>query len=267
MATWAIGDVQGCFEPLMRLVEAVDFAPGRDRLWLCGDLVNRGPASLEVLRWCVAHDAQLVAVLGNHDVYLLARWLAGVEQKDRDTVQAVLDAPDAPALLGWLRARPLLHREGDQVLVHAGVAPGWTITEAEAAARSLEGALRGAKAAKLLRRSFAVRPRRWDPDAKRLDRLVTALALFTRMRCFTSSGALDYDYTGPLDRVPDGLTPWWRVPGRPAADHMIWFGHWAAVGVHREGRICALDSGCVWGRSLSAVCLDDGRVVRVARDP
>ena len=267
VATYAIGDVQGCYDPFQRLLEAVGFDPAADRLWLAGDLVNRGPASLEVLRWLVAHRAQVVSVLGNHDIYLLARALGAVHTRRRCTIQAVLDARDAAVLIGWLRARPLLHTEGARLLVHAGLHPAWAPEDAATEARAVEALLTSSDTRAFLSESFDRRPRHWRPTDTAHERALATLAILTRVRCYSHGGTIDYKYAGPLPEAPDHLTPWWRMPGRRSAGVHVYFGHWAALGFHREPGITGLDSGCVWGGALTAVRLDDGSVAQVPLDP
>ncbi|MGM0577423.1 MAG: symmetrical bis(5'-nucleosyl)-tetraphosphatase [Myxococcota bacterium] len=263
MTDWAIGDVQGCWEPLRRLLDRIDFDPARDRVWLAGDLVNRGHGSLHVLRWVRDLGDRAVAVLGNHDIHLLACALGVRDLRRRDTLEHVLEAPDCDDLLDWLRRRPLLHREGDHVMVHAGVHPRWDLDEAAALAAEAETILRGPDAAEYLAASYARPQTRWKDSHRGHRRFSALLTVFTRVRCMEPDGTMT-DYSGPLDRIPAGQVPWWRFPGRRPLGATVVFGHWAAVGLHREPGILALDSGCVWGRSLTAVRLDDGHVEQVA---
>jgi bis(5'-nucleosyl)-tetraphosphatase (symmetrical) len=251
VATYAIGDVQGCFATLMRLVERLPFDPERDRLWLAGDLVNRGPRSLDVLRWARAQGEHLTAVLGNHDLHLLARAEGLVPAKDGDTLDAVLAASDCDELLDWLRCRPLCHVEGDRVLVHAGLHPDWTLPAARAAAEQLELVFQGAKGE---RRELlaAIASGGGDPRAH-------AARVFTRIRLCTPAGEL-CPGSGPPDEAPAGCVPWFRAPGRRSAGATIVFAHWSALGLLREPTLLGLDTGCVWGRELSCVRLEDRRV-------
>ena len=262
MSTWAIGDIQGCFEPLQRLLVAIDFDPSSDRLVLLGDLVNRGPDSLDVLRWA-SSTAGVDAVLGNHDLHLLAA-ASGVRGLfGDDTLRPVLDAPDRDELLLWLSRRPLLRIESGFALVHAALHPNWSIAEAEQRARALESVLRGPDSGTLLSNYYRAELGPLGSMASEAQQLSHALAVFTRLRCLTDRGALSFDFSGPLEELPAGRTPWWRASGMWRGGLTVLFGHWAAIGVHREPGICALDSGCVWGRELSAYCLDDGRIVQV----
>jgi bis(5'-nucleosyl)-tetraphosphatase (symmetrical) len=263
MATYAIGDVHGCFETLRRLLRRCRFDPRADRLWLVGDLVNRGPSSLAVLRWAVEHDHRVVTVLGNHDLHLLARAAGVSEARRRDTLEEVLAAPDRDDLLAWLRRRPLLHRKGRFVLVHAGLFPAWTVELAETVARETEEALRGPSAARLLAAVERKQPERWKNGLDGLERARVALAGFTRLRRVSEDGRTCPELDGQPEQAPRGCRPWYelRRPEASAAEGpTVLFGHWAALGFRRlPGAIC-LDSACAWGRSLTALRLDDSEV-------
>ncbi len=257
MATYAIGDIQGCFEPLQRLLRRIRYSRA-DRLWLVGDLVNRGPQSLEVLRWARRQGDRVVAVLGNHDLHLLSRAAEVSGPKRRDTLSEVLAAPDRDRLLSWLAARPLLHRRGDTLLVHAGLSPDWSAEEAARRARRCERALRGPE-----RRSLLAALNGAPPASPELAARAADIALFTRLRALTRSRAPCESFTGPLEEIPRGCFPWFRFPGRASASATVAFGHWAALGLHLEGRVLALDSACVWGGALTAVRLEDRAVFQV----
>jgi bis(5'-nucleosyl)-tetraphosphatase (symmetrical) len=258
MATYAIGDVHGCYETLRALLGRSGFSPSRDRLWMVGDLVNRGPRSLEVLRWAADLGDRLVVVLGNHDLYLLARAAGFAERKRRDTLDPVLAADDGPELVAWLRRRPLLHREGDRVLVHAGLFPEWSVERAEQLARETEERLRGGSGGRLLRSSVAKRPDRWREGLGPGARARLALAGLARLRALTPDGKMCADFSGPLAELPAGCLPWFEMPGRRSAGALVIFGHWAALGLRLAPGIAALDTGCVWGQYLTALRLDDG---------
>lgn len=261
MATFAVGDVHGCWESLERLLARLPFDPASDRLWLVGDLVNRGPRSLEVLRWArstaAAMGERFAAVLGNHDLRLLALAAGLTRPKRLDTLEEVLAAPDGGDLVAWLGGLPLLHEAevgGEPwVMVHAGLRPEWTVAGAAAAARRVEAALAGPRRDGLLVKG----PPDPGADAPGLHPLREDLAAFTLLRTLTAKGRR-CDFSGPLEELPDGCVPWFRVPGRRSAGRRIVCGHWAALGLHREKRVLAIDSACVWGRRLTAVRLDDG---------
>jgi bis(5'-nucleosyl)-tetraphosphatase (symmetrical) len=261
MATYAVGDVQGCFDTLSALLERVDFRPGRDRVWLVGDLVNRGPRSLDVLRWAMEQGAAVVAVLGNHDLHLLARAAGVGKAGKRDTLDAVLAAPDRERLLAWLRSRPLLHREGAFAMVHAGLHPSWSFPQAEALAAEVAAMLQGDAAAALLSRGPA--PPTWRDDLAGLPRARAALAVFARARTMTADGALCDDHAGPPAAAPPGCAPWFERRRAAPDDPCVLFGHWSALGLLVRADCVALDTGCVWGRQLTAFRLDDRRVFQV----
>jgi bis(5'-nucleosyl)-tetraphosphatase (symmetrical) len=259
VATFAIGDVQGCFRTLERLLSRLPFERGRDRLWLAGDLVNRGPRSLAVLRWARGLGDSLVTVLGNHDLHLVGRALGVRRKKPGDTLDEVLDAPDRDELVAWLRARPLLHREGERLLVHAGLQPAWTPDAAAELARDLEAVLQGPGAAALLAELSRRDLPGWRPRLSARDRRAVALQTFSLMRTCRSDGRLCRDYSGPPGGAPAGCAPWFEAPRR-SRDVTVVCGHWAALGFRREPGLLALDSGCVWGGALTAVRLEDGTV-------
>lgn len=263
MATWAIGDVQGCFGAFERLLAAIDFVPGRDRLWLAGDLVNRGPDNLSMLRWCVAHEDHLVSVMGNHDLHLLAHAL-GVADPDRgDNVDDVLAAPDGAALTQWVRQRPLLHVEGDEVLVHSGLRPQWSLARAAARARELEAIVRGPHLATLLRKVYdPTPPPRSDVDFADLN-------VFVRLRVCDAAGEPHPTFDGRPEDCPPGYRPWHEHPTVRPRSLRTYFGHWSAqrhgfFPSREDPRYVALDAGCVWGGALTAVRTDDLAVVQVS---
>jgi len=263
MATYAIGDIQGCYLSLQSLLKKISFSPNQDRLWLVGDLVNRGPRSLEVLRWAQSLGDRVVAVLGNHDLHLLAR-AAGVSSAKRsDTLEEVLQAKDRDSLLDWLRSRPLLHREGDRLLIHAGLLPQWTPTEAEALAAEIHAKLQGASSEKFLASLGEKNSAPWSPDLKGLERRRAAAMVLTRLRICDAKGHPAYPFTGVPEMIPPGYFPWFEVPERKSAGVTIFCGHWASLGLKVKKNLVALDSGCVWRRELSAYRLEDGGVFQV----
>lgn len=265
MATYAIGDIQGCFTSLTALLNRIDFNPARDRLWLVGDLVNRGPDSLQTLRFVRDLGTAAVTVLGNHDLYLLMVAYGTVRARGKDdTIQAVLDAPDRDALLGWLRTRPLMHLEDGFAMVHAGLLPGWTAVQARALAREVEGALSGPYHADLLHNMWGSEPAAWCDDLRDYERIRVIVNAMTRMRFCTPDGVMDFKVKGEVTKAPKGYVPWFEVPGRKSADATVVFGHWSALGLRIEPKLLALDSGCLWGRELTAVRLEDRKVFQVA---
>lgn len=260
MATYAIGDIHGCFETLQGLLRRIAFDPRQDNLWLVGDLVNRGPRSLEVLRWAMEQGDRLVVVLGNHDLHLLARAAGVAEARKRDTLEPVLAAPDRDDLLGWLRQRPLIHRQGETLMVHAGLFPDWSPRRAERLAREVEERLRGDGGVRLVEAVEQRTAERWKEGLAGPERARAALAGFARMRTVDPAGRMCAGFSGPPDEAPRGCRPWFAVRGRRTAGLTVIFGHWAALGLRIGRGIACLDTGCAWGRQLTALRLDDWRV-------
>jgi bis(5'-nucleosyl)-tetraphosphatase (symmetrical) len=260
MATYAIGDVQGCFDELAALLGEIGFAASRDRLWFVGDLVNRGPKSLEVLRFVRALGERATVVLGNHDLHLL-RLAAGIGKANRgDTLDAVLDAPDRDELVAWLRTRLLLHAEDDHLMMHAGLLPSWTAAQARDLAREVEEALRGKRYRDVLAELSSGPPHQWRDDLRGPERLRVVTSALTRLRFCNADGLMDLKAKGRPDEAPPGFLPWFDVPGRRTRDVTVVCGHWSVLGLHVRPRLLAIDSGCVWGASLTAIRLEDRKV-------
>lgn len=258
MSVYAIGDIQGCYDALQRLLERLRFDPASDRLWLVGDLVNRGPKSLQVLRFVKGLGEAAVTVLGNHDLHALAR-AGGVDRRRRsDTIDDLLRAPDAGELLHWLRHRPLLHRDPalGWTMVHAGLLPQWDLDEAQALAREAEAVLRSAEHAELFRHMYGDEPDHWIPGHSGWARLRVIINAFTRLRYCSRDGRMDLGPKGAPGTQPPGLLPWFRVPGRRSAGERIVFGHWSTLGCIQEHDLLSLDTGCIWGGRLTAARLD-----------
>jgi bis(5'-nucleosyl)-tetraphosphatase (symmetrical) len=259
MAVYAVGDLQGCLAPLERLLGRVRFDPARDRLWLVGDLVNRGPDSGNCLRYVRDLGSAAVTVLGNHDLHLLAT-AAGLRQpRPKDTLEQVLLRPDAEELLEWLAARPLLHHDAalGWTLVHAGIPPQWDLEQARTEARAVEQVLQAPQRRdEFLARMYGNSPERWDDALKGVDRLRYTVNALTRMRFIRKDGGLDLEESGPPGSVPSRLSPWFEVRKRRMGGQPIVFGHWSALGYRRGSDWLSLDSGCVWGRDLTLVRLD-----------
>jgi bis(5'-nucleosyl)-tetraphosphatase (symmetrical) len=265
MATYAIGDLQGCYDPLCRLLDYISFDQAADRVWLVGDLVNRGPQSLEVLRFVKSLGASATVVLGNHDLHLLMQSEGYGKASKEDTFHDVLGAADRDELLGWLRAQPLFHVEGEWAMVHAGLLPGWTVAQAKALSDEASAALTAASFRDFLANMWGSEPAAWRDDLAGWDRLRVVVNAMTRMRYVTADGAMEFRAPGnkaPPDRGPEGCRPWFAVPERASADHSMLCGHWSALGFREEGNLIALDTGCLWGGSLTALRLDDRRVFR-----
>jgi len=264
MATYAIGDLQGCFRPLMRLLDRVGFDRSRDRLWFVGDLVNRGPGSLEVLRFVRDLGDRAVVTLGNHDLHLLVVADGFAKRHPDDTLGEILAAPDRDELLAWLRTRPLFHTEGEFAMVHAGLLPGWTIPQAVDLAAEAEAALAGPDHREFFRHMYGNKPVRWDDALEGWDRLRVVINAFTRLRICTPDGAMEFRHKGELADIPEGYVPWFDVPGRRSLSHTTVFGHWSALGCRIGEGYVSLDSGCLWGRALTALRLDDRQVFQIA---
>lgn len=262
MATYAVGDIQGCFKSLRRLLDRVSFDPQTDRLWLVGDLVNRGPDSLATLRFIRSLGTSVFPVLGNHDLYLLAAAENIVTLRPKDTIQDVLAANDRSELTSWLRRQPLHQREGQFFMVHAGLLPQWSIDDAATLAREVETALAGPDYTTFLRELFQGATPQWDPALKGTERLVSIARVLTRLRTTTRDGETS-SFSGPPEEAPAGFLPWFRIPTRRSSDATVITGHWAALGLHIEPNVLAIDSGCVWGRQLTAVRLEDRMVYQV----
>ncbi|HWQ39013.1 MAG TPA: symmetrical bis(5'-nucleosyl)-tetraphosphatase [Burkholderiales bacterium] len=263
MATYAIGDLQGCFDSLQQLLSEIGFNGARDRLWFVGDLVNRGPQSLECLRFVRSLGDRAVTVLGNHDLHLLAVAEGFGRIHASDTLDAILTAPDREELLAWLRARPMLHVEGDAVMVHAGLLPAWDVARARELAAEVEEALRGPRYRALIQHMYGSQPDRWEERLGGHDRLRVIINAMTRLRICTPDGRMELSFTGTLAQVPSGYLPWFLVPGRKSAGATVVCGHWSALGLRIERNLLALDSGCLWGRGLSAVRLEDRKACQV----
>jgi bis(5'-nucleosyl)-tetraphosphatase (symmetrical) len=260
MATFAIGDVQGCHDELLRLIDELRFDASRDMLWLVGDLVNRGPGSLAVLRLLKSLGGRCVAVLGNHDLHLLAVSEGFARLRPEDTLDEVLAAPDRDELLAWLRNRPMLHVDGTCAMVHAGLLPQWNVFAARALAGEIESALRGDGYRDFLEQLYGSKPAAWDDTLRGPDRMRVIVNAMTRMRFCTPQGRMEFASKGGVESAPAGHFPWFDVPGRASADYTVVCGHWSALGLVMRSDLVALDTGCAWGGTLTAVRLEDRRV-------
>lgn len=262
MATYAIGDVQGCHGALQRLLNHIQFDPSSDCLWFVGDLVNRGPDSLGVLRSIRSLGRSARVVLGNHDLFLLAVSEGVVALRPKDTIGDVLKAEDRLDLIDWLRHQPLHHREGPFLMIHAGLLPQWTTQDAAQLAGEVETALRGDGFRSFLRSLFHEPMITWSSGLTGASRLVAVARVLTRLRTCTPAGDTS-NFSGSPEETPPGYFPWFRIPARRSADTTVITGHWAALGLHMEPNLLAIDSGCVWGRQLTAVRLEDRTVFQV----
>lgn len=264
MATYAIGDIQGCYDSLRRLLDLCAFDPAADRLWLVGDLVNRGPNSLDTLRLIKSFGPAALTVLGNHDLYLLMVAEGGAKFRGKDdTLQGILDAPDRDELLAWLRQQPLCHTEGEFCLVHAGLLPQWTAARARELAREVEAKLQGDGFRDFVLNLWGSEPAGWSDDLKGWARLRVIVNAMTRMRFCTPNGIMEFKVKGKLANAPAGHIPWFDLPGRKSADSVLVTGHWSALGLKITPNLLALDSGCLWGGHLTALRLEDRQVFQV----
>ncbi len=259
---YCIGDIQGCDEALGRLLDVIDFSPSRDTLYLLGDLVNRGPTSLEVLRRCIALGDAVRPLLGNHDLHLLTAAHGLRPAGKRDTLQAILQAPDRAALLDWLRRQPLAREHttarGERLLmVHAGVLPTWDADTTLALAAQVEAVLRSDALPAFLATMYGNTPAAWSDDLAGADRLRVIVNALTRLRFCTPEGRMDFDSSESADTPPAGLVPWFDAPARQTAGTLVAFGHWSTLGHLDRPDLIGLDTGCVWGGCLSAVRFGD----------
>jgi bis(5'-nucleosyl)-tetraphosphatase (symmetrical) len=263
MAIYAVGDIQGCHTELVQLLDKIRFDPGADKLWLVGDLVNRGADSLQVLRLVKSLGDSAITVLGNHDLHLLAV-ANGIGRLHRgDTLDEILAASDREELLHWLRHQRLMHVEGEFVLVHAGLLPGWTVAQAAGLAREVESALQHHDYIDFLAHMYGNKPDVWSADLTGYKRLRVITNALTRMRICTDSGEMEFDFKAEQENIPAGYRPWFDIPGRASADVTVIFGHWSALGLMLKPNAIALDTGCLWGGPLTAIRLDNREIIQV----
>jgi bis(5'-nucleosyl)-tetraphosphatase (symmetrical) len=258
MTRYAIGDIQGCYDELRALVKRLSFSADRDRLWLVGDLVNRGPKSLEVLRYVKALGANAIVVLGNHDLHLLAlAWGSSRKRKSGDTLDAVLEAKDRDALLEWLMSCPLAHYDAqhEDLMVHAGLIPQWSVADALAVSAEVQAAIRR-DPRRLFDEMYGNKPECWSEKLKGADRLRFGINVLTRMRVCTASGCIDMEMKGGPDDAQPPYEAWFEHEQRRSSGTRIVFGHWSVLGYLNKGNVLGLDTGCVWGSKLTGINLD-----------
>ena len=257
---YVIGDVQGCAEPLARLLAQI---PAHADVWFCGDLINRGPDNLGVLRQVQALGSRARVILGNHDIHLLGV-AAGVRAPGRsDTLDDILLSPDCEGWLNWLRQWPLAHFEHGILMVHAGVMPQWSLKQVLQYSDEAHALLASDGYVEHLKTLFGSSPNYWKNSLRGAERTRAIINAFTRMRVCAPDGAMDFQFKGEIGDVPDGLLPWFRLPQRKTADQAIVFGHWSALGLHCENNTICLDTGCVWGQKLTAYHYPSGEVISV----
>lgn len=260
---YAIGDVQGCYEPLQRLLQKINFDPTADELWFVGDLVNRGPQSLETLRFIKSLGSAARSVLGNHDIFLLTVYYGFRQLRTQDTIQDILAAPDCDELMQWLITQPLLHQQADYIMVHAGIPPQWDLVQAQEHATEFSQALQQDPRT-VLKNIFGDEPLAWRDDLTGMDRLRYIVNAFTRMRFCDAQGKLDLSFKGKISDYPGHAQPWFEIADRKTKNHKIVFGHWAALnGITNTANVFALDTGCSWGEKLTAMRLSDQQLFQV----
>lgn len=259
MATYVVGDIQGCYTDLRRALDTIAFEPAHDHLWCVGDLVNRGPDSLAVLRFIKALGDRAVCVLGNHDLHLLALAAGNPKHKEARSLQAILTAPDRDELLSWLRHRPLLHQdpELDFVMIHAGLPPQWDLATAAICAAEVEAVLRGPDYLAYFSKMYGNKPTRWDPSLSGMSRWRFTTNCLTRLRFCEMDGTLSLKEKGPPGSQAPGRVPWFAHPDRQSRDHRIVFGHWSTLGYQDRHNVWAIDTGCLWGGSLTLLRIDE----------
>lgn len=251
----------------MALLARIGFDKESDRLWLVGDLINRGSGSLEVLRWCYAHQDSLTVVLGNHDLHALVVAEGIVAQHKGDTLNALLDAPDRDVLLHWLRQQRLMYLEGDYLMVHAGLLPQWTADQAVGYAAEVERVLHGGDYLNFLQHMYGNQPDHWNDKLAGMDRLRVITNAATRLRVCSAGGQMEFKFKGELQDIPDGYMPWFDVPTRATKNVQVIFGHWSALGLRQRDNIYALDTGCLWGGKLTAMNVETKAIVQVDSHP
>lgn len=264
MATYAIGDIQGCYSAFRKMLDWVSFDPANDRLWLAGDIVNRGPDSLAMLRFMVQAGNSAIMVLGNHDLHLLMVY-AGISSYSKgDTIQTIMEAPDRDELLTWLRYQRLFYAEESYAMVHAGLLPAWTVSGAQALAQEVETALRQSDYQDTFAQLYGNDPNYWSDSLVGIERLRVIVNAMTRMRICSTDGRMNFSHKGTLQTIPSGYMPWFDVPQRASRESTIICGHWSALGLHVTDDVIALDTGCVWNGQLSAMRLEDRRIFQVS---
>ena len=259
MAVYVIGDVQGCYSSLVRLLEKIQFDQAKDKLWFCGDLVNRGPESLQTLRFVRSLGDSAITVLGNHDLHLLAIYHTRQVVSESNSLSEILLSPDCEELIAWLQSQSMIHYDEDLnfVLVHAGIDANWSIAQAIEYASEVEQVMRSESSESFFRQMYGDQPDRWSDDLTGIDRLRCITNILTRLRFYTADGRLEYQAKGgPQQHASTGLVPWFEKNLRLNTSTRIIFGHWSTLKFGVYGRHFAIDGGCVWGRKFVALRID-----------
>ncbi len=265
MSKFAIGDIQGCYSEFMELLSKIGFIPGKDTLYLVGDLVNRGPNSLEVLRYVYKHQDSIVCTLGNHDIYLLARYAKIIEAVSDDTISDILTATDSNLLTGYLRNCPLVFQDSEYILVHAGLHPDLSLDKITKLNNLISDNLKSDTYDQFIQNIYGNKPHIWAKDLSKIKQMRFMINASTRMRFIdTKTHAIDYKFKGEVFNHPSNLTPWFKVDKHPSIDKKILFGHWAALGFFHSEEFISLDTGCVWGRKLTAINIDTFEIAQVS---
>ncbi len=255
MSIYAIGDIQGCFDDLLKLLDTIQFDEKSDQLWFAGDLVNRGPKSLETLRFVKSLGSSAITVLGNHDLHLIATALKQRKPTKKDSLSEILHAADCDELLDWLRHRPLFHYNADFCLLHAGLPPQWNFSKTKAMALKAEKVLQGTDYIDFFKQMYGDKPDKWNSELKGMEKIRFIVNCFTRIRYCDDKGKLDFKNSGAIGSQPDHLMPWFTVPKRKSQDMQIIFGHWSTLGYYQGNNCYAIDTGCLWGGELTALKL------------
>lgn len=257
MSIYAIGDIQGCYDDLLRLLDTIEFDKNIDQLWFAGDLVNRGPKSLETLRFVKSLGSSAVTVLGNHDLHLLATAYKQRTLRKKDSLTDILQAPDCEELLTWLRHRPFFHYNDDFCLLHAGLPPQWDFEKTKLMAEKAEQMLQGPKYKTFFKNMYGDKPNRWNSRLKGIEKIRFIVNCFTRIRYCDKSGRLDFKNSGAIGTQPNDLMPWFTAPNRKSKNMAVIFGHWSTLGYYQGYNCYAIDTGCLWGGQLTALKLGD----------
>ena len=267
MARYAIGDIQGCYKQFIQLVNKINFNPSKDVLYLVGDLVNRGPKSLEVLKWIYQHQNSIINVLGNHDFYLLARYYGVAKPDGDDTLSALLRDKNIDKYIDWLRCSPLIFHDNDYILAHAGIYPKMNFNDLIHCCHAISNSLSASQCRRFLEDMFSNKPNNWDENYSLINKSRFVINSLTRMRFLNKdSYGLDFKYKGDIAQAPENLTPWFDVELDSSIKKHIVFGHWAALGFKQTLNFSAIDTGCVWGRKLTALNLENKEIIQVSYD-
>ena len=266
MSVYVIGDVQGCLEPLERLLTVLPLKR-EDELWFVGDLVNRGPHSRETVHLVRSFGARATVVLGNHDLHFLCVAEGTTHERQGDTLKSILEADDRQTLLRWMRHQPILHHAQGATMVHAGLLPQWTVDQAVLLAREVEAVLRSDHYRDFLALMYGNTPTRWDDGLQQVERWRTIVNGMTRLRICSPEGDMEFGYKGSLQGVPSGYLPWFAVAGRRSRGQCVFCGHWSALGLHAGTDVQGLDTGCLWGGPLTAMRIEDRALFQVEGMP